>query len=192
MKYQFINKFMMIAVALVIAGCQFPKTHWPEMEGLVLEEGSKEPIADAVVVAQWSGHAAGTVGGGTTICFHVAVTKTDESGKYYFPGWDNKGKWKSLSDQNVWVYAYKSGYGLSDSLGRDAVYIPYFSGTEKDKFELLSTVMRRTGCSSSDESVDPTNELRKILYEEVKVLPASITRKKYNGLDWFARMAGVH
>lgn len=181
-----------MTVLLTIVGCQLPKTHWPEMKGYVLEEGSNEPIANAFVVAQWSGHAAGTVGGGATICFHQAVTKTDAKGQYHFPEWKNKGQWKTLNNQKVWVFAYKSGYGLSDSLSRDAVYMPYFTGTAKDKFEVLSIVMRRTGCSSSDEPEVSIHQLRKLLYQEAKALPASITRNKSNGLDWFSRMAGVH
>lgn len=185
-------KFVFITMFFAVTGCQIPKTHWPEMEGLVLEEGSKEPIANAFVVAQWSGHAAGTVGGGTTICFHVAATKTDANGLYKFQKWENKGRWSTLNDQKVWIFAYKPGYRLSSSLDRDAVYMPYFDGAAKDKYELLSTVIRRTGCSSAENSESATYELRKLLYEEARALPASITRDKDNGIDWFARMAGIN
>ena len=81
-----------------MSGCDAPKTvDWPEMRGLVLEEGSDKPIAGAIVVARWKGVAAFT----TSVCFHVESTETNEKGEYFFPAWRNDTQWAGVQMQKV-------------------------------------------------------------------------------------------
>ena len=134
-----------------------------------MEEGTRTPLSDVIVVATWHGTVS-SLAGGTGICFHVESTTTDAKGHYYIPAWKKQTKFARSKDQFVDVIVYKSGYQWPDKVlekGNES-YLSLAKETSGERLAHLS----RVAISCSDKRDIDINllPLYKALYKEAKNL----------------------
>ena len=147
--------------------------------GRVIDATTNEPVEGVIVVARWVGHLA-TMAHGSTNCYHVESTTTDENGEFHIPKWKKEytEDWqKNVSPRYVDVTAYKHGYQLSprqieeqSKLKELVHYIEPFNGSREERLEHLQQISRMTGCRSASESKKNLFLLRKALYAEAEQL----------------------
>ncbi|TAK97111.1 MAG: hypothetical protein EPO07_13885, partial [Verrucomicrobia bacterium] len=69
-------------VALALCGCAGQDyLNGGPIDGMVLEEGTHQPVAGAVVVMEWQGDTGGPVES-NTVCYHLEVAASDAQGKF--------------------------------------------------------------------------------------------------------------
>jgi hypothetical protein len=101
---------LILAAIVLLLGASHIRVR-PGIYGRVIEQGTNEPIADAIVVAHWSGRVHSLVDsqGG---CWHVETARTDEHGSYHIGGWYLYSTQVGLGDELEApdLLAYKRGY----------------------------------------------------------------------------------
>lgn len=140
------------------------------IEGKVLEEGTHQPIPDALVVARWQGHLA-TFAHGKTVCYHVLSTTTDKQGTYRFPAWkkDITEDWqKNVRPETVLITAHKPGHQWSSVLSEkgDVQYLKPSTLSRGERLEYLERLYGSTGCGSGGDSERNAIPFLRKLYDE--------------------------
>jgi hypothetical protein len=161
------------------------------IKGVVVEEGTGKPIANAVVSAKWNGGWSSLLSGGT-ICLRAAATRTDEAGRFQFPAFVDG--YSSLVAYLVAVLPYKPGYQYIQpgyGLGvrkkilwvfeRDEFEIPAtevrlemkaFSGSDQQRADFLASFLNSTRCRESAE-VSSMGLLYNAMLVEVSQMPST-------------------
>ena len=142
------------------------------IEGKVLEEGTNQPIPNAIVVARWIGTAFSFVES-PTVCVHVLTTTTDAEGKYRFPAWRKESPLKGVRDVRPIVTAYKPGYQLAQSYPANNPLLKSFAGTREERLKYLERLSSATRCGEAKESEKNLLPFKKALYEEAHAIAVS-------------------
>lgn len=165
------------------------------LEGQVLEESTKKPIPDAIVVAHWIGTAFSFVES-PTVCVHVMVTTTDAEGKYHFPFWHKESPITGVRDVHEVITAYKSGYeaylppgyGRTEEYRKNIRYLKPFTSGREERLRYLERVEQSTRvCRSPEAGEKNLLPFYQALYEEAKSLAE--TKKDLKVVDGF--LAGI-
>ena len=123
------------------------------IDGLVLEEGSNRPIADAIVVVRWHGDLS-NIAVTQTWCYHVESTRTDPQGRFHIRQWSMPISIYTLRTYDSYAdyVAYKPGYiwTASPSQKLETVLLAPVTGTVKDRFAFLQRAA--VSCNRTDPS----------------------------------------
>lgn len=137
------------------------------MDGRVIDYETNEPISDAHVIATWGGHA----GYDTSVCVHLAATKTDADGYYRFPRQRMDNPYVSRSDMRVSITLYKYGYKRPRVLGE---YLQKDDATGEERINALLHVAGLSDCGNKgDEPQLELVPLHKGLYMEADEIATS-------------------
>lgn len=79
------------------------------LAGRVLEEGTRKPIACAIVVARWQGTAFSFVDT-HTVCMQVETAVADGQGRYHIPFWRKSPEPAGVRNLEPDIVAYKASY----------------------------------------------------------------------------------
>jgi len=170
-KYQSLLGVILAVFSLTACGL----SGGPE-SGKVIDASTNEPVEGAIVVARWIGHLA-TWAHGSTNCYHVESTTTDESGEFHIPKWKKEytEDWqKNVRPRYVDVTVYKPDYQFSprqleeQSHLKGVYYIEPFKGSTEERLTYLSSVA--VSCSDKTEIEINLLTLYKSLYKEAKSL----------------------
>lgn len=157
----------MLFLMLSLWGCGLSSD---AIEGKVIDESTGKPIADAIVVAQWTGYVSVWFVDSQSTCFHVLSTKTNKQGRYYFPDW-RKSHWGSkIRNQGVSISAHKAGYRWADKQGDTVRYLHPFKGNRQERLEYLKRVEEGIRCfgRSAGETSKNLIPLCRSLYQEAQ------------------------
>jgi hypothetical protein len=145
------------------------------LSGRVIEDGSGQPIAGAIVLARWEGY----VSHGT-VCFHVESTITDAEGRYHIPAWKKKHMWGDTDDQRVYVRPHKAGYRWTNThIKNELRSLALDNRTREQRLEYLRTLS--PGCGSRDESEKNQLPLLRAVYEEAESI--AVTKEDMRTLN---------
>ena len=161
---------ILIVIAL-LTSCDslFGYASGDSQEGTVVDAVTDEPINDAFVIGQW-----GTSGIERTICFHLAMTRSDVNGKYFLPAWRKKSEFGS-GDATVALHAYKAGYRQQYSdpdghlyLGNRLILVKLDDPGEdkKSRITVIRETARQVACGSAGESEKNVTGFYQALYRE--------------------------
>lgn len=177
--------FTMLLILNMLTACAVPKV-WTPQKGQVVDWNTKEPIAEAIVVASWKGDFLAVVHSIET-CYHVESTITDESGYFKIPMYMDGPK--ILIGKFVSFWAFKPGYKTStykregksglyfrDDLKRNIYYLEKDHRPVKERLEYLSSIS--SGCGAEDGSEKNLLVYLRALYEEAKSIAVTKEDKK--------------
>ena len=146
---------------LSLGGCAPPIYFAKATHGTIVDAETKQPIAGAVVYANWDLFDE-LWGGGSHGVQSLQVTEvvTDKDGNYLVPGWGPKRRpcFTYLDNSDPYLVILKSGYvpsgflnapsnswvRVSEANGR-ALELNPFSGTPDQRYHQLSTLLVKTG-----------------------------------------------
>ena len=168
-----------LALVPVVQGCTGP--FWVSggpIIGQVIEDRSKQPIADAFVLVEWKGSAAYS----TTVCIHVASTTTDADGRYLIPVWNKKHGFGNASDQRVYITTYKAGYRRVGTYINNPELEALTPDTRPPEQRLQYLLRASPGCNPKDGSEKSRIPLLRAVYEEAKSL--ATTKEDEKVLDF--------
>ena len=124
------------------------------IDGVVLDESTKQPIAGAIVVVTWMGDESKLVDSGSA-CYHAETARTDTNGKWHTSAWSRPWSTRNfgISLRNPVGEAYKSGYISPPTFGPiETILLTPHVGSKDKYFESLSTMIGRNWCNPYGES----------------------------------------
>ena len=163
------------------------KCNWSAQQGVVLDEATGEPLAEAFVTARYSGNIP-TIGDFQTVCYHAAGTKTDTQGRYQLPAKFVFGG--ILIDKRLDMSFFKPGYRQ--------VFYDDFHGIAKlrkdgsnreERFDELKRVTRVSDCRDAGESERSLYPLYEAVFYEAKNL--AFTKENVKDLGWIRSISGI-
>jgi len=189
-----ITKRMVLIVLLTISltACGgLPKT-WPELQGLVLEHGTNEPIEGVFIVAKWKG--SGGIVDHQTICYHVEAGITDIDGFFVITEYNEELKTGILGSRHVLHTLYKPGYEVYTDPSNpyrkntDTIwFMKKYEGTSDQRFIYYKELMASLICSNAGESKRNAYPLhREVYYEAIKLAE---TDEQKETAEWLRRIA---
>jgi hypothetical protein len=145
-------KLAAVGLAIVFVSFRACSLSSGAIDGVVLDESTGKPLADAIVVVTWMGDESKLVDSGSD-CYHAETARTDANGKWHTPAWSRP--WSSrnfgISLRGPQGEAYKPGYIFSYRPLPDLLLTPH-KGTKDQYFEYLSKIGGRNFCAPDDES----------------------------------------
>ena len=151
MKHQWKHSIAVLA-ALSLASLQACSAAGGPVSGVVIDEATGKPVADAIVVMRW--HSSGI---NHSYCHHVATARTDASGRYRIAAWITPLSLRAvfMSSAGIDYHAYKPGYVTIFREGTIAlpakIVIAPFKGTKDEYFEQVLS-LRIWGCAQAGDS----------------------------------------
>lgn len=152
-----------VFVCLIISGCVVggPKV-WPEIQGVVLDKRTGDPIEDVYVTAYYGGYYYYVIESQGT-CYEEVTTKTDKNGRFNI-----RAKVEIVNramNRNVSVGLYKDGMEPTDFYMN---YIPdpaiyYMNKSSKTGSARIKSIMRSTyvgGCGFKGEVSKTQDEMQ--------------------------------
>jgi hypothetical protein len=103
---------VLVLMLLLPGGCSYITA----LRGKIVDERTSAPLADAFVVARWTGYGGGA-GHGTTVCSKVVVATTNANGEYALTNVPLRSSWSDLS--NEYIYVHKRGYQMVNTRYED-------------------------------------------------------------------------
>ena len=174
---------LIIAFLMVLSLSACALTGGP-INGMVLEDETDKPIADAIVVVRWKGDLPGFADS-KTVCYHVESTLTDEAGRYRIAKWKKKSNperdWERRIVNKVFgVSAYKVGYGFSTQKFKvdENEYLAMFEGSTEERLKYLLRISGATRCTSAGESAINRLPFQKAIYEEANAIARTREEKR--------------
>lgn len=185
-------KFALTGIALMVISYRACSLSDSAIDGIVLDEATGKPVADAIVVVNWDGdYWAGA--GRRFICYHVETAVTNEAGKFHIEGWsmgisfDNF----SITPRHVRAEAFKPGYVRSTNIEDKPkkIFIRPFGGTKEEYFEFLDALVGSNYCVGRYAGASSRHLYR--LYKRVAAEAEGIaeTKKQKKDAEKYARFA---
>lgn len=142
------------------------------IEGVVLEEGTNKPIANALVVGLWHGTVSHGFVDARTVCYHVETATADESGRFTLPPTEKEYKYRD-GDHYTSTIAYKPGYQSARvQRTKGVTYLQPFIGGREERLKYLLHLSSLVGCyGAGDEK--PLVPVYKALYGEARGIATS-------------------
>jgi hypothetical protein len=141
-----------VATGLLLVSLKACSFSGGPIDGVVIDQTTKQPIADVIVVALWYGSWAKIPAESHTACYHAETARTDAQGRYHISAWVSAPTLSSLlaSHESVGVRAYKPGYVeliSEDAYTTDKLQMKPFVGTKKEYFDTVLSG-RGWGCDA--------------------------------------------
>lgn len=175
-----ILKIALLGLALLLVTLKASALSGGPIDGQVLDESTDKPVADAIVVATWTGDHSNLFASGNSVCYHAETARTDVNGNYHIPAWSLP--WRSsemlMSTRPFVLQAYKAGYTWSKSHRElpGTVLIAPFAGTKDEYFDHLVRAM--TSCSGAGESEKNLYRLHSAVASDAKAMAETTEQKK--------------
>lgn len=179
-------------------GCSFAGG---PVSGLVRDIDTLQPIAGAMVVAQWEGTAMGPVHS-RSVCFHVETAVSDADGRYRMPFWFQAPPVWSVYGTTTIRDAYLPGYESvrthqTQSESPEDVFMKKYAGSDAERFEYISRgVFGAMTCGHAGSSARNLYPVLRAAFREAKALASSAKENsKLEGMrriaakTWLARAA---
>ena len=144
------------------------------IDGVVIDETTGKPVADAIVVVHWYGSWTKIVAESSSGCYHAETARTDADGRFHIDKWTRA---RSMSDLLLttrgegWI-VYKPGYWHGNPATPpkpNTQYIAPFKGTKAEYFEKVLG-SPSWGCNREGESAKNKYRLNKAMASEAKAL----------------------
>lgn len=168
---------LLLLMILTVSACNLSGQ---VIDGKVLDANTGQPIAGAIVVAQWEGYVSIGFGDSQTACFHVLGTTTDENGNYHLPAWKKDYDGKRIQRQTAYITVHSPGYRRSSKRLTGVRYLAPFTGSTQDRLKYLKGLERGTRCIGAAVGHSEKNllPLRQSLYEEARNIAVTEENKK--------------
>jgi len=176
---------LLFASVILLAACTSGRysTVAKPVEGVITHYETGEPIPDAFVVARWTGTSGGLGHSGGAICFHVEVTKTDGSGRYYIPVPEIRPEYANYRKPRILITAYKPGYRepywVNDVPAPSDTLIET-NETSNARLSYLHDVVRNTNCDQAGDGRNNLLPLYEVLYVDAVQASESREDKEYS------------
>ena len=172
--------------------------------GHVEDSETHEPIAGAIVVAQWTGAAMGPVHS-PRVCFHVETAVSDAKGRYFIPPWLQPPRawavWGSTTLSDAYLPGYESvrtQQTLTES--PEDVFMKKFVGTDAERFEYIDKrVFSSMSCDNAGASRRNLFAAQKAaIHEAMGLARSEHDRRNLEGMrivaaeDWLAATPNFH
>jgi len=171
--------FIITSLVILISSCGLSGG---PVSGKVIDETTGKTIEGAIVVIKWTGQV-GLIHG-TTICYFVETTKTNENGEYKVPNQENNHKEIHMGNKRRTAFAYKEGYEWSTIHHDNIEYLKPFKGTPEERLNYLARVAQNARCNMAKSLILP-NEA--IVVEALTLMDAKnysdVTSSLLFGLD---------
>jgi hypothetical protein len=158
------------------------------IDGRVIEEGSGQPVAGAIVAAVWHATLASFVETKST-CYHMESARTDEQGRYHIAAWSTPASLQDLRIRDSYIdfSAYKPGYIWSAQAAPQpgTVMLTPFSGTVAERFRFLSRA--KVSCAGTRDSEHNMYRLYAAIADEARAIAA--TPEQRQAAQHFTRVA---
>lgn len=129
------------------------------VSGVVVDEATAKPVADAIVVVRWHGR---FIKGGP--CYYVATTRTNAEGRYLVSAWIRPWHPNQLlaTSTGIWPEAYKPGHVTvfkEDTIpALDRIVMTAFRGTKDEYFDRVLS-LRTWACDEAGVSQKSLRQL---------------------------------
>ena len=146
------------------------------IEGRVLDQATRNPIAGAIVVVRWKGTHLIPFADTQGSCYHAESAVTDAEGRYRTPRWSAPSKGPLFTQDYRSVTVYKAGYeqflesryGESEDTKKNIYLLKEFKGTREERWKYLQDITRATGCEAAGQSGRNIYPLSKAIFLEAK------------------------
>ena len=183
-----------------------------EITGVVVEEKTGKPVANAIVAIRFERY---NTGHGSPSCFRAVATESDENGRYRFEPWTQE---KTLANSFLGeIIAYKKGYGISrqnpeyirheprELLGiryRNTLHLPKterkvvvkeWAGVEEDRMDSLIKTVGDFNCGPTEQN--NAKLLALAIRNEILVSPLAKIRSRdssFTPLRWINEYVEKH
>lgn len=184
-KHHFGTLIAVLLCAPLLPGCAFYRSgvsgyvyEWVDPSKQPTQDNLK-PVADAYVVAKWSGTVPTPVAHATSNCLHVALARTDSTGRYEIPGWFRFPKFYPVFVNKPSINEYKPGYVNKEWLSSMQFNLVPSTQTPDERIESLY----RTASYYCEEIGDDLHRtllpLYKALLEEAQSLKGVSPTQRY-------------
>lgn len=144
--------FLVITPLILLGTLSFATQFGRGIDGVVVDEETGQPIANAIVVAAWKGHVGWTHG--QDVCYHVEVARSDSAGNFNVAAWTGDFTSQSfpMTGRYTKVVAYKLGYAnrKSANSATQKVFLRKFSGSAAEYLSNLGDVFDAHECFNAD------------------------------------------
>jgi hypothetical protein len=128
------------ATLLLISLAACPFSGGP-VRGVVVDDATKQPLANAIVVVRWFGDWTKIVGESSGVCYHVEAARTDAQGRYEISAWTRAPSIRDFrfSFSGKDIKAFKPGYVMlppAEMLSHD-IGMKKFGGSTQEYFDLV-------------------------------------------------------
>lgn len=169
-----------VSIFFLTACGDIPLRQWLSHRAQVIDVDTGKPLEGVIVLARWRGRKSMLVDTQGT-CYHVETATTDKNGWFEIPSY-NEGLGKmSISSKGNRFSFYREGYVFYSktevfSLHAKKIHMKKFKGTNAERFKFLSDF--NASCHSSGDSEKNSYNIRKLIYEEAKLLAFSKEQKR--------------
>ena len=180
-------KIAALGLGLVLVSLKACSLSNGAIDGEVLDQSTKKPVAGAIVVVTWIGDVSKLVDSGST-CYHVETARTDANGKYHIPGWWSSSVNFSISVRPPSADVYKPGYTRPriDSTLRSILIAP-FVGAKDEYFDSLSAIAGSNSCSGGGTSRRKLSLLYDAMTEENSIAETPSQKQKIDFIRYQAK-----
>ncbi|MES2999883.1 MAG: hypothetical protein V4787_04270 [Pseudomonadota bacterium] len=152
-----LRSLLIMMAALAIASLQACSAYRGPVIGVVVDQATGKPVADAIVVMRWHGNWTKIFGESSSACYHVETARTDAEGRYRIAAWTRAWSFSDLrfTSAGVDYHAYKPGYITIFKEGTIAlpsrIVVAPFTGTKDEYFAQVLT-SPAWGCAQAGPS----------------------------------------
>jgi hypothetical protein len=150
--------------------------------GMVLDQATRQPVADAIVVMRWHGNWTKIGGESTSACYHVETARTDARGRYRIAAWSTPWSFSDLrfTRSGVSFDAYKPGqvaiFKEDAPVSPEQILMGPFKGTKDEYFERVLSG-GTWGCPAAGESRKNLQQLYAAAADEAAALAETQNQK---------------
>lgn len=180
-------KNMLITVGLCVLTLRACALSGGPIDGVVIDESTGKPVADAIVLVHWYGSWTQIVAESRSGCHHAETARTDADGRFHIDRWTRDWRMSDLlfTSRGLGWMVYKPGYWDNTPTvppTPDTKYIIPFKGTKAEYFnKVLGSPS--WSCLQAGESAKNKYRLFKAAAEEAWALAE--TREER---DWARRL----
>jgi hypothetical protein len=146
-----------LLAALCLVSLQACSATGGPASGVVIDEATGKPVADAIVVVRWHGNWTKVFGESSSACYHVETARTDANGRYQIAAWSTSWSFSDFrfTPAGVDYHAYKPGYVTvfreAANVSPARIAIAPFKGTKDEYFEQVLS-LRTWACPGAGAS----------------------------------------
>lgn len=180
-------RLFLAALSLLATACSLAH---PPIRGVVVEEGTKQPLAGATVYVNWISYGSAAGVDSRTSCVRIDFATTDAQGRFELPWYSPLLPWGNAA---AWVEAYKLGYERVLKLNQFGDFEDYqpppaeqkiamksFRGTVKERLVYLQSQLGKE-CGSPYDYKKKLILYYRSLYEVGKAIASRPDERKIVG-----------
>jgi hypothetical protein len=162
-------KLGVVGVALAVISLKACSLSGSEINGVVRDEATGQPIADAIVVATWPAYVSKIFAESGTMCAHVDTARSDKEGRFHMASWTRPFSSQDVrtSVQAPEIAIYKPGYirHATEGVNAGQYTIKRFVGSKVEYFDTLGWVPR---CAEGGQNQKYLYQVFKIAIDDIE------------------------